>query len=138
MANTTNFGSRPASQTVITSPSIGLTGNTLGATTISGNDIYFSGGNNMTLSVNGSTIVFSAGSGGGAGVSQLNGSQGTLSLAVASSLSASTNGSSSARSRLPPTCRPHARTWPTRKAPRSRCWKPTSPSASVPKKGWPK
>ncbi len=93
MANTTNFGSIPASQTVITSPSFGLAGNTLGASTISGNDIYLQGGNNMTLSVNGSTVIFSAGGGGGAGVSQLNGSQGTLSLVAASSLSASTNGS---------------------------------------------
>lgn len=93
MGNTASFGNISISQTIITSPSFGLTGNTAGSTTVSGNDIYFSGGNNITLSVTSNTIVFSGGAGGGAGVSQLNGSQGTLSLAVASSLSASTNGS---------------------------------------------
>lgn len=44
-----------------------LTGNTVGASTVSGSNIVFQGGANVTLSGNGDTIVFSAGAG-GAGV----------------------------------------------------------------------
>lgn len=42
-----------------------FTGNTAGASTWSGTNLVYSGGNNMTLSVNGNTLVFSAGAGGG-------------------------------------------------------------------------
>jgi len=42
-----------------------LAGNTAGASTVSGTNIVFQGGSNMTLSANGSTVVFSAAGGGG-------------------------------------------------------------------------
>lgn len=70
--------------------------NTAGASTLSGTNIQFNGGNNMTLSANGNTLIFSAANQTvqTQGMVSLNGSTGNISLNVGSSLSASTNGSS--------------------------------------------
>lgn len=75
-------------------PLAGLTAINVSGGTTSNNltNIVFSNLNGVTFGLNGSTLTASVNAG-GAGVSQLNGSNGTLSLAVASSLSASTNGS---------------------------------------------
>ena len=52
-----------------------LVGNTLGTSQVSGQDIYWAGGNNVTLSANGSTISINAGAGGGGGVANSAGTQ---------------------------------------------------------------
>ena len=83
--------------------SIGVSnlGNTAGSTGITGTRIVFVGTNNISLSqstdANGATISINQTGGGGgptAYVASLNGSTGSISLNVGSSLSSSTNGSS--------------------------------------------
>ena len=73
-----------------------IAGNTAGASTLSGTNIVFQGGNNVTLSANAQTLVFSAANQTvqTQNIVSVNGSTGGISLNVGSSLSASTNGSS--------------------------------------------
>jgi hypothetical protein len=73
-----------------------IAGNTAGASTMSGTNIVFQGGNNVTLSANAQTLVFSAASQTvqTQNIVSVNGSTGGISLNVGSSLSSSTNGSS--------------------------------------------
>jgi hypothetical protein len=59
---------------------ITLTGNTAGASTISGTNIVFSGGPNATLSVNGGTLVFSGGAGAAGNTGYLSGGTTNASL----------------------------------------------------------
>jgi len=72
--------------------------NTAGTTSSSFERVYFSGGNNITLSGNDNTIVFSVGAVPGQTIQTenivyINGSTGSISFATASSLSSSVNGS---------------------------------------------
>jgi len=73
-----------------------IAGNTVGASTMSGTNIVFQGGNNVTLSANAQTLVFSAANQTvqTQNIVSVNGSTGGISLNVGSSLSSSTNGSS--------------------------------------------
>jgi hypothetical protein len=59
----TNYEIRPTHWNQEHAQVITLTGNTAGASTISGTNIVFSGGPNATLSVNGNTLVWSGGAG---------------------------------------------------------------------------
>src|ERR1700739_4323479 len=54
---------------------ITISGNTAGASTLSGTNIVLAGGNNITLSANGSTLTISAGAGGAGGIAAAAGTQ---------------------------------------------------------------
>lgn len=91
MANTASLGSIAISQTIVTSPSFGLTGNTSGNTTVSGNDIYFSGGNGITVSGTSNSIIFSMNPSGG-GLTNINASAGTTSNNLSNIVFSNSNG----------------------------------------------
>lgn len=83
------FDNIQASQSVQTLQSFFGVGNTAGNTTITGGDIYLSGGPNITISMTGSTIGFSAGS---AAASPVNFSAGTTSNNLATVVFSNSNG----------------------------------------------
>lgn len=59
---------RPSDWNSVHNQYMTLSGNTVGASTASGSNIVFQGGNNITLSGNGDTIVFIGGAGVGGGI----------------------------------------------------------------------
>jgi hypothetical protein len=74
----TLFGDIAASQSVQSVQSLFIDGNTLGASTITGGDIYIKATGNITASINGSSLVLSVGTAGG-GLTNINVSGGTTS-----------------------------------------------------------
>jgi hypothetical protein len=88
---------RPSDWNSAHAMAITLTGNTAGVSTVSGSNIIWSGGPNVTLSGTDGTVVFSAGAGGGGGVALSAGansvSNGTVVFSNSNGLSFGLNGS---------------------------------------------
>lgn len=88
---------RPSDWNSAHAMAITLTGNTAGVSTVSGSNIIWSGGPNVTLSGTAGSVVFSAGAGGGGGVALSAGansvSNGTVVFSNSNGLSFGLNGS---------------------------------------------
>lgn len=88
---------RPSDWNSAHAMAITLTGNTAGVSTVSGSNIIWSGGPNVTLSGTDGSVVFSAGAGGGGGVALSAGansvSNGTVVFSNSNGLSFGLNGS---------------------------------------------
>lgn len=88
---------RPSDWNSVHAMAITLTGNTAGDSTVSGSNIIWSGGPNVTLSGTAGSVVFSAGAGGGGGVALSAGansvSNGTVVFSNSNGLSFGLNGS---------------------------------------------
>jgi hypothetical protein len=80
---------RPSDWNSVHNEYMTISGNTAGASTLSGSNLVFQGGNNVTLSANGQTLIFSAGAGGGGGVGI---SAGTQSVSTGTVVFSNSNG----------------------------------------------